>query len=69
VPKTTTPKPQEHVDYNTYRADDTNTSGWNWYCMHCNEPDSHGFRFKRVEARKDARRHVIGVGHLNEERR
>ncbi len=40
----------EDTDFSTYQAEAGNRySGWNWYCMHCN--DGRGFRWSRTDTR------------------
>lgn len=53
--RNTTRRPTEGVDFSTYQPDGRQ-SGWNWYCMHCNT--GHGWRWNRVDARKNARTHA-----------
>jgi hypothetical protein len=56
---TTTVKAREGEDFATYQPS-TRTSGWNWYCLHCSKDDGRGWRWNRVDARRDAQTHVAG---------
>lgn len=57
MPKT--PAPREGTDFFTYQANDGDRhSGWNWYCMHCCDDTGRGWRWNRVDARRDARKHA-----------
>ena len=51
---TTAKMPVEGTDFGTYQPGNLQ-SGWNWYCLHCST--ARGWRWTRVDARNDARKH------------
>lgn len=54
-----TRRPREGTDFSAYQPGNRQ-SGWSWLCLHC--PTGRGWRWSRVDARKDARTHIAACG-------